>query len=69
MKYPRFQDPLMEPFMQQLRHSRSVPSYLPSWLEIQDVLYQELQSFVIRRKSVPEAMKDAAEQINEILAR
>jgi len=46
-----------------------MPSYVPNWSEIQDVLDREIQNLIVRKKSTIEAMKDAAEQINKLVGK
>jgi multiple sugar transport system substrate-binding protein len=64
----RFQDPALQGFIAQLEHTRMLP-LIPQWTQVQQVIFEEVQQVMFERKTAQQAMQDATDQIDQILAR
>ncbi|MEW6047371.1 MAG: ABC transporter substrate-binding protein [Bacillota bacterium] len=66
--FPRFQDPLLRPFLEQTRYARPLPN-IPQLQQLRQIMYEEFQQVLLRRKSARDAMESAEVRMNEVLAR
>jgi multiple sugar transport system substrate-binding protein len=64
----RFADPALQGFIAQLEHTHMLP-LIPEWTQVQQVIFEEVQQVMFERKTAEQAMQDASDQIDQILAR
>ncbi|MBV9354903.1 MAG: ABC transporter substrate-binding protein [Chloroflexi bacterium] len=66
---PRFQDPQLAPFAQQLQYARATPP-IQQWNDVQQAFVSAVQSIIAgQASSVQSAMDEAASDINKVLGK
>jgi multiple sugar transport system substrate-binding protein len=68
MSLPRFQDPQLQPYKEMLQYARAMPS-IPAWVQIIQIVYDHMQSVLLKSSTPQQAMDSAAKQIQALLNR
>ncbi len=63
---PRFQDPILAVFKQALQYAQPAPS-IPAWVQIGQILYNNVQKVLLKSATPQQAMDTAAKQIQPLL--
>jgi multiple sugar transport system substrate-binding protein len=63
---PRFKDPQLAPFAEQLTYARATPP-IQQWADVQKAFITGVQSVIAGQSSAPDAMKQAASDINKLV--
>jgi maltose-binding protein MalE len=63
LKYEQFNTPYLHPFVVQLGRAEDMPNH-PKWNELERILFENIQSAVLGKKTSAQAMADANAQMN-----
>jgi multiple sugar transport system substrate-binding protein len=63
LKYEQFNSPYLQPFVVQLGRVENMPNH-PKWNELKRILFENIQSAVLGKKTSAQAMADANAQMN-----
>jgi multiple sugar transport system substrate-binding protein len=63
LKYEQFNTPYLHPFVVQLGRAENMPNH-PKWNELERILFENIQSAVLGKKTPAQAMADANAQMN-----
>ena len=63
LKYEQFNSPYLHPFVVQLGRAENMPNH-PKWNELERILFENIQSAVLGKKTPAQAMADANVQMN-----
>ena len=63
LKYEQFNSPYLQPFVVQLGRVENMPNH-PKWNELERILFENIQSAVLGKKTSAQAMADANTQMN-----
>ena len=63
LKYEQFNTPYLHPFVVQLGRAENMPNH-PKWNELERILFENIQSAVLGKKTPAQAMTDANAQMN-----
>jgi multiple sugar transport system substrate-binding protein len=66
IKDPRFQDPQLAPFAEQLTYAKVTPP-IQQWADVQKAFITQIQAVIAGQSQAPDAMKQAASDINALL--
>jgi len=66
-KLPRFQDPNLAAFNDALQYARPAPP-IPAWVQIGQILYNNIQKVLLKSATPQQAMDAAAKQIQPLLS-
>ena len=63
MKYEQYNSPYLQPFVVQIGRAENMPNH-PKWNELERILFENIQSAVLGKKTSAQAMADANAQMN-----
>jgi multiple sugar transport system substrate-binding protein len=66
MNLPRFQDPILAAFKQALNYAQPAPA-IPAWVQIGQIVYNNIQQVLLKVATPQQAMDTAAKQIQPLL--